>query len=77
MDPSLADLPRILDSEDVTDEIADCVRHCAKLAIYPMDSAEQHGSGVASACQMVISVSPDTGSYSLQAFGFRGVVRDV
>lgn len=77
MATSLADLPRVFGSEGAVDEISDCVEHCAKLAIDPMNSAEQRGSDVVFGYQMVISAIPGTGSYALQAYGFRGGARDV
>ncbi len=77
MPTSLAVLPRATDDEEAADEISDCLAHCAKLAIDPMESPEQRIGEVAFGGQLVIAAIPGTGSYSLQAYGFRGVVRDV
>lgn len=68
---------RVPGDKDKVDEISDCVAHCAKLAIDPMDSPQQRIGEDAFGGQLVIAANPGTGSYSLQAYGFRGVVRDV
>lgn len=75
---SMADLPpRVSGDERVIDEVSDCAAHCAKLAIDPFNDAEQRGNHIAFGRQLEIAANPGAGSYSLQAYGFRGGVRDV